>query len=148
MAGTEDMLKTRTLWPPLVTLHLFFHSHNSNLHFPFLFQKSKTVHGSRWMHGGPAKQTSVPVDEAGETNRDQVKVVTVFALWLVGAEIVDRAACPPSAQPDRIRSPRGLTDDGSEGKREFQGNFIPPANVASGVMWSQCAQWFNFTENS
>lgn len=57
--------------------------------------------------------TSVPVDEAGETDRDQIMVVSVFALCLVEAEVADRAACPPpssSTGSDRIRS----TDDGKE----------------------------------
>ena len=38
--------------------------------------------------------TSVPVDEAGETDRDQAEVVSVFALCLVGAGVADRAAPP------------------------------------------------------
>lgn len=68
--------------------------------------------------------TSVPVDEAAETDRDQVEAVSVFALCLVGAEVVDRAACPPSPPPPALTEldrPQGLTDDAKEtGERDWE----------------------------
>lgn len=86
------MWKTRTLQPPLVTLHLFVHSLNLNLHFYFLVPEVKnSFEIERWSR----KLTSVPVDEVGETDRDQIMVVSVFALCLVEAEVSDRAAWPP-----------------------------------------------------
>ena len=51
--------------------------------------------------------TSVPVVEAGEWDRDPVEVVTVFALCLVGAGVVARAAPLPSSSSDRIRPTTG-----------------------------------------
>lgn len=120
MAGAEDMWKTRTLWPPLVTLHLFFHSHYLNLHFSFLVPQVKNFSWVQLCARWSRELTSVPVDEAGETDRDQVKVVAVFALCLIGAMVVDRAACPPPLyRSDRIRSTTG-TSGRCKGKREVR----------------------------
>lgn len=141
------MWKTRT---PLVTLHLFFHSHHLNVHVSFSHSRSQKL------FTGPIQRADFRpqwIRLGRRTDGDLVKVVAAFALCLVGAMVVERAACPhPLPALTDLDRPRGLADDGRErGKRdwerELQGNFIPWGSVAAGVTWSQCGHLFHAAKN-